>query len=68
MFLKMERMDKKWDGFVGGCAVSAVVLFLLVVLIRTILFVPKSTPEAETDKIVVDREKIVSDMVAMIPL
>lgn len=51
---------------VGGCAVSAVVLFLLVVLIRTILFVPKSTPEAETDKIVVDREKIVSDMVAMI--
>lgn len=51
---------------VGGCIVAAIVLFLLVVMIRTILFVPKPEPEVRTDEVAVDREKIVSDMAAMI--
>ncbi|MCI7131373.1 MAG: M20 family peptidase [Lachnospiraceae bacterium] len=53
-------------GYVAGIVVWAVALFVAVILVRTIRFVPRTMASVEDDDITVNREKIVSDMAEMI--
>ena len=49
-----------------GIIICIIVIFLLVILIRTARFKPAKEEPVQTEDITVNREKIVSDMVAMI--
>ena len=42
------------------------VVFVAILLVRTLLFVPRELPPVQQDTITVDREKIVNDMISMI--
>lgn len=53
-------------GIVISIVVGIVILFLAVILVRTMRFTPAVMPPVEEDQITVDREKIVSDMAEMI--
>lgn len=49
-----------------GILLVIVAVFLLVIIIRTLRFKPEEMPQAKEEKIELDREKIVQDMVDMI--
>ena len=49
-----------------GCLLALLLLFVLILLIRAVRFVPKPQPEVSADEVLVDRDKIVADMSAMI--
>ncbi|MDD6491670.1 MAG: M20/M25/M40 family metallo-hydrolase [Firmicutes bacterium] len=53
-------------GIILGIAVSALILFIAVILIRATLFRPEELPPVAEELIYTDRDKIVDDMVAMI--
>lgn len=53
-------------GWLLGCVALVVVVFLGVILIRTLRFVPEEMPESSPEEIKVNEEKIVADMVDMI--
>ncbi len=51
---------------IAGVIVGIILVFLLVILVRTVLFRPKEMAAAEPEKILLNKEKIVFDMVDMI--
>ena len=51
---------------IAGVILALVAIFLLVILIRTILFKPEAEEHTKEEKIEVNKDKIVSDMVEMI--
>ena len=53
-------------GMIIGAIAALIVIFLLVIIIRTLRFKPYPETEAQTGEIKVDEEKIVSDMVSLI--
>ena len=53
-------------GYIIGAVLVLLVVFVAILLVRTLLFVPKELPPVQQDTITVDREKIVNDMISMI--
>ena len=53
-------------GYIIGAVLVLLVVFVAILLVRTLLFVPKELPPVQQDTITVDREKIVNDMIFMI--
>lgn len=51
---------------IGWIILGLVVVFLVIIVERTLLFVPEKREKTETEEIVLDEDKIVKDMVAMI--
>lgn len=51
---------------VGYIILGVLVIFIIVIMERTLLFVPEKREAAETEEIVLNEDKIVRDMVAMI--
>ena len=51
---------------IGWIILGLLVVFLVVIVERTLLFVPEKREKLETEEIVLDEDKIVKDMVAMI--
>ena len=51
---------------VFGCIMAAVVLFFAVIIVRTVMFKPLPEPELLEQKVEIDRDKVVRDMVDMI--
>lgn len=53
-------------GYIIGAVLVLLVVFVAILLVRTLLFVPRELPPVQQDTITVDREKIVNDMISMI--
>ena len=51
---------------VFGCIMAAVVLFFAVIIVRAVMFKPLPEPERLEQKVEIDRDKVVRDMVDMI--
>ena len=51
---------------IGWIILGLVVVFVVIIVERTLLFVPEKREKAEAEEIVLDEDKIVKDMVAMI--
>lgn len=51
---------------VFGCIMAAVVLFFAVIIVRAVMFKPLPEPELLEQKVEIDRDKVVRDMVDMI--
>lgn len=51
---------------VGYIILGIIVVFLVIIVERTLLFVPEKKEKQETEDITLDRDKVVRDMVAMI--
>ena len=53
-------------GIIIGIIAALIVIFLIVILVRTLMFKPYPESEVKPEEIKVDEEKIVADMVSMI--
>lgn len=53
-------------GYIIGAVLVLLVVFVAILLVRTLLFVPRELPPVQQDTITMDREKIVNDMISMI--
>lgn len=51
---------------IGLIVLGLIVVFIVVIVERTLLFVPEKKEEIETEEVTLDEDKIVRDMVAMI--
>lgn len=51
---------------IGWIILGVIVVFLIVIIERTLLFVPEKKEKVETEEITLDNDKIIRDMVAMI--
>ena len=51
---------------VGLIILGLLVVFLVIIIERTLLFVPEKREAIETEEVTLDEDKIVKDMVAMI--
>ena len=57
---------KAWCKMVGLIILGLLVVFLVIIIERTLLFVPEKREAVEVEEVTLDEDKIVKDMVAMI--